>query len=61
MTGAKSFKLSRVHAEGWNAASRLSAEESDGLNTHDVAARNPYAAEPERTRWNEGFLKGLMR
>jgi hypothetical protein len=61
MTGGKTFKLSRVHAEGWNAASKLSAEESDSLGTRDVAALNPYATEPERTRWSEGFLKGLMR
>jgi hypothetical protein len=61
MTGGKSFKLSRIYAEGWNAASRLSAEESESLNARDVAALNPYATEPERTRWSEGFLKGLKR
>jgi hypothetical protein len=61
MTDVKTFKLSRVHAEGWNAASRLSAEESDSLNSRDVAALNPYATEPERTRWREGFVKGLRK
>ena len=61
MTGGNAFKLSRVHAEGWNAASKLSGEESNSLSTSDVAALNPYATEPERTRWSEGFVKGLMR
>jgi hypothetical protein len=59
MTGGKAFKLSRIYAEGWNAASKLSADESDGLDPRGAAALNPYVVEPERSRWSEGFAKAL--
>jgi hypothetical protein len=59
MTAGAAFKLSRIYAEGWNAASRLSADESDGLDPRGVAALNPYVVEPERSRWSEGFAKAL--
>ncbi|HEY0281185.1 MAG TPA: hypothetical protein VGC27_01010 [Rhizomicrobium sp.] len=60
MSGSATFKLSRVFAEGWNAASRLTAEESDGLDQRG-AALNPYANEPEKSRWSEGFAKALNK
>lgn len=41
------FQLSRIYAQGWNAARTGRAKQD--------AARNPYAADPERTRWLEGF------
>ncbi len=53
------FRLSRVFAEGWNAANDMSANDSDGLDLHRIAALNPYADEPERSRWSEGFAKAL--
>jgi hypothetical protein len=53
------FRLSRIYAEGWNKARKLSANESDDLDLRRVAALNPYAAEPERTRWSEGFAKAI--
>jgi hypothetical protein len=59
MTGSAAFKLSRIFAEGWNAASKLSAAESDGLDLWRVAALNPYVAEPEKSRWSEGFAGAL--
>ncbi len=43
------FRLSRIYAEGWNAARQLSA------NSRADAATNPYTSEPERTRWFQGF------
>lgn len=43
------FRLSRIYAEGWNAARRAGPENG--------AAPNPYRTEPERTRWDEGFAK----
>ena len=52
---ATSFRLSRVYAEGWNAARQLSAHERAGAAT--MAALNPYTSEPERTRWDQGFVK----
>ena len=59
MTGGAAFKLSRIYAEGWNAASKLSASESEGQILKRAAALNPYVVEPERSRWNEGFTKAL--
>lgn len=43
------YRLSRIYAEGWNRA-RSTAPGND-------IASNPYATEPERTRWNEGYVK----
>lgn len=51
--GADAFRLSRVHAQGWNAARRLPANIRADAKT--IADLNPYTAEPERTRWNQGF------
>lgn len=53
MTIAASFRLSRVYAQGWNAARRLPANARTDPKT--ITALNPYTSEPERTRWNQGF------
>jgi len=42
------FQLSRVFAQGWNAA-RAGLED----------AINPHAGEPEKSRWNDGYRGGL--
>lgn len=42
---ASAFRLSRIYAEGWNAARTLDR----------VDQANPYLAEPERGRWQAGF------
>ena len=42
------FQLSRVFAQGWNAA-RAGADD----------AINPYAGEPEKSRWNDGYRGAL--
>jgi hypothetical protein len=55
------FKLSRIYAEGWNMAKALPADESADIQLDRVAALNPYAAEPERSRWDEGFSNALER
>ena len=39
------FRLSRVYAEGWNAARQ----------TRPRGLANPYVREPERDRWQAGF------
>ncbi len=57
MTSA--FRLSRIYAEGWNAANKLPSDEMAGFDSVRVAALNPYAAEPEKSRWTEGFTKAL--
>lgn len=53
------FRLSRISAEGWNAAKALSANERDSMKGRSADAHNPYANEPERSRWSEGFSKAL--
>jgi hypothetical protein len=55
------FHLSRIYAEGWRAASDLSVDECDGLDARAVSQLNPYAAEPARSRWSEGFVKAIGR
>jgi hypothetical protein len=59
VTVDRTFLLSRIYAEGWNAAIHLPATECDDLNLWKVAALNPYADEPERSRWSDGFAKAL--
>jgi hypothetical protein len=53
------FRLSRVEAEGWNAARRIPTANLATLNETGIAALNPYSDEPERVRWNAGFTKAL--
>jgi hypothetical protein len=51
------FALSRIYAQGWNAAFQLTDEQR---GQSDVAATlNPYADAPERDRWAEGFSGAL--
>jgi hypothetical protein len=51
------FHLSRIYAQGWNAARRCSGKVRD--DPQMAAALNPYPSEPEHTRWSEGFSKAL--
>ena len=46
--GPAGFRESRIYAEGWNAARKSSKP-----------ASNPYASDPERSRWLEGYTKAL--
>ncbi len=48
MTNTTSFRLSRIYAQGWNAA-RVAPAATDSEQI------NPYPAEPERGRWSAGF------
>ena len=52
---ANAFQLSRLYAEGWNAANKLSSEESSDFNLRKMDALNPYSDDPERAKWTEGF------
>ena len=51
--GAASFRLSRVYAQGWNAARQLTA--NSRTDAAAMAALYPYTSEPERSRWDQGF------
>lgn len=55
MTDSAIFKLSRIYAQGWNAANKLGAAELADMDLSQVTSLNPYVSELERTRWNEGF------
>ena len=51
------YVLSRIYAQGWNAAFKLTDEQR---SLSDVATvLNPYTAAPERDRWAEGFSGAL--
>ena len=50
-TDLEAFRLSRIYAAGWNAA--LQAWKLRGPAGRP---KNPYASDPEKTRWNEGFV-----
>lgn len=53
------FRLSRVYAQGWNKAQELSAQERAQFDVAGTQTLNPYTAEPERSRWSEGFSKAI--
>jgi hypothetical protein len=55
MTDSEAFRLSRIHAEGWNAARRVAPDGLADLGEAGIAALNPYASDPERSRWEAGF------
>ena len=48
LTPEQNFLLSRVYAKGWNTA----RSHAMGMGK---AAVNPYAADPEKSRWTEGY------
>lgn len=48
------FDLSRIQAEGWNAARKYLASGDPG-NAVAIAALNPYRGPLERARWYTGF------
>lgn len=49
------FRLSRVYSQGWNRAHELSTKDREHVDLCGAEVLNPYAAEPERSRWSEGF------
>ena len=58
-SAGEAYRLSRIQAEGWNAAHRISASILDRLDRTQIESLNPYAGEPERTRWSAGFKSAL--
>jgi hypothetical protein len=59
MTSSETFRLSRIHADGWNAANRLATREVDALTVGKLATLNPHTLEADRTRWTSGFTEAL--
>lgn len=59
MTSGEAFRLSRIEAEGWNAARRVPLAVLVQLDNAKIAALNPYVHDPEQMRWNAGFANAL--
>ncbi len=53
------FRLSRVEAEGWNAAQRAMARDVAATDDARISKLNPHLADPERARWQAGFRNAL--
>jgi phosphatidylserine/phosphatidylglycerophosphate/cardiolipin synthase-like enzyme len=59
-TGPSAYRLSRVFAEGWNAAQKIMRKlKFNGLTPSEIASINPYGEEPERSRWTDGFNEAI--
>jgi hypothetical protein len=58
-SAGEAYRLSRIQAEGWNAAHRVAASTLDRLDTTQIESLNPYASDPERARWRAGFTNAL--
>lgn len=54
MENETAFKLSRVYAQGWNMARKISQTGNDPAQA-DAGRLNPYSTDPEQARWMEGF------
>ena len=54
MSDLSAFQRSRIYAQGWNAAR---GPHTGRAPLQDVV--NPYSAEPEKSRWNEGYANAL--
>jgi hypothetical protein len=54
METSSAFDLSRIQAEGWNAARKYLASGDPG-DAKKIAALNPYRGPIERARWYTGF------
>ena len=59
LTNLTAFRLSRVFAQGWNRAHELSAKDRAYVDLCGEDVLNPYASEPERSRWSEGFSRAF--
>ena len=59
MTGNNAFLLSRIEAQGWNAAQRVMTGEMRAPDDARIAKLNPYASDPERLRWRTGFKNAV--
>ena len=59
MSGISEFKLSRIYAEGWNAAKKLPLDAHAALDAGRLADLNPYTHKSEKARWNDGFRAAL--
>ncbi len=59
MTDNDAFRLSRIEAQGWNAARRIMVGETREPDDARIAKLNPHPADPERARWHAGFKNAV--
>jgi hypothetical protein len=59
VTDLSAFRLSRIYAQGWNRAHELSVKDRAHVEFCGAEMLNPYAADPERSRWSDGFSKAF--
>lgn len=59
MKTESAFRLSRIQAEGWNAARRMSATGAAEPDSGEIDKLNPYPEGAARLRWNAGFRSAL--
>ncbi len=55
MSASDAYRLSRVQAEGWNAARSLPPSDLADIDAATVHSLNPYRSDPEKARWVAGF------
>jgi hypothetical protein len=60
MKSTSEFGLSRIQAEGWNAAHKFLIG-GDPSDVARIAALNPHTGAAERERWYAGFNSALNR
>ena len=53
------FRLSRIQAEGWNAARRIPVSQLGEIDVKSIEELNPYSAKSQRLRWSAGFNNAL--
>lgn len=51
-----SYKLSRIYAKGWIAARSMPANDDVESIRNRATALNPFTKDPEKSRWNAGFI-----
>jgi hypothetical protein len=59
MTDKNAFLLSRIEAQGWNAAQRVMIGETRAPDDARIAKLNPHTSDPERARWRTGFKNAM--
>lgn len=59
VSAPSAYRLSRVEAEGWNAAHRISSAALEQFDASKIDSLNPHASDPERARWTAGFTSAF--
>lgn len=54
------FQLSRIYAQGWNAAKQQLADGNFAVDKTHAAALNPHRSAQEALRWTKGFEEALQ-